>query len=256
MLDDQKKERSRDHEAYLRDFNALPFERIMEKFRLRKILEIASTFELAGNREILEIGPGYNSLASHLWPDNQWTLLEPSQELFILNLEKFGKRRNIQILNHSLEKYLADRGENEFGLVILSSVLHELDNPIGILREIYHSLVEGSKVLIVVPNNQSVHRQFGVTLKILEDSNSQTTTEMLMQQKTNYSISTLEELILLAGFKSVYVSTSFVKPHTHKQMQEWVDSEVLLSEDLDHLYDLSFAFHPFNAEIFMMVEKV
>ena len=256
MPDDHKKEPSRDHEAYLRNFNTLPFERIMEKFRLRKILEIASTIELAGDRDILEIGPGYNSLASDLWPDNQWTLLEPSQELFILNLEKFENQRNIQIFNYSLEKYLANLGENEFGLVVLSSVLHELDNPIGVLREIYNSLVEGSKVLIVVPNNESVHRQFGVTLKILEDSSSQTTTEMMMQQKTNYSISSLEELIVLAGFKSVYVSTSFVKPHTHKQMQEWVDSKVLSTEDLDHLYDLSFAFHPFNAEIFMLVVKV
>lgn len=256
MPNDQKDERSRDHKAYLKDFNALPFERILEKFRLRKIFEIASILELAGDREILEVGPGYNSLASDLWPDNQWTLLEPSQELFVLNLKKFKNRENIQILNYSLEKYLANLGKNEFELVVLSSVLHELDNPIGTLKEVSHLLVEGSKILIVVPNNQSVHRQFGVTLKIIEDLNSQTKTEMLMQQKTNYSISTLEELIVSAGFKSVYASTSFVKPHTHKQMQEWVDSKVLLSEDLDHLYDLSFAFHPFNAEIFMVVEKV
>jgi SAM-dependent methyltransferase len=256
MPDDRMQVHNRDHEAYLRDFDALPFERIMETFRVKKIKEIASTIQLSDVRQILEIGPGYNSLADTLWQNSQWTLLEPSKDLFALNVKKFESRTNVQILNHSLEEYLATLGENRFEMVLLSSVLHELDSPIEALRQIHHCLPVGSKMLIVVPNNQSVHRQFGVTLDILKDTNSQTSTEKLMQQKANYSISSLDELLVLAGFKSVYTCTSFVKPHTHKQMQEWVDSKRLSSDDLDHLYNLSFAFHPFNAEIFMMVEKV
>ncbi len=255
MADELKIEHKRDHQAYLRDFDALPFERIMEKFRLRKIHEIASEFSLNSTHRVLEVGPGYNSLAFDLWPDNKWTLIEPSRELFSYNLQKFQNFTNIQIYNFSLEEYLITYKSDNFDMALLSSVLHELDDPMSILTGIYDRLTEHGRVLIVVPNNQSVHRQFGVTLKILEDTNTLTETEMLMQQNSNYSISTLEDLVLKVGFKPIHISTSFVKPHTHKQMQKWVDLEMLSAQDLEHLYNLSFAFHPFNAEIFMVIEK-
>lgn len=255
MEGERQREKSRDHEAYLREFNTLPFERIMEKFRLRKIHEIALEDFLSDTKRVLEVGPGYTSLSSDLWIDSHWTLLEPSQELFIYNLKKFQNSQNIQIHNCSIEDYLDTCEASSFDMVMLSSVLHELNDPINILTGISNILSENGKVLIVVPNNQSVHRQFGVVLGKLEDTNSQTETEKLMQQKTNYSISSLQELILKVGFKVVYVSTSFVKPNTHKRMQEWLDQEILSNQDLDYLYDLSFAFHPFNAEIYMVIEK-
>jgi SAM-dependent methyltransferase len=255
MEDQPRIGKNRDHEVYLREFNALPFERVMEKFRLRKIHEIASEYGSSRTNRILEVGPGYNSLAFDLWPENQWTLLEPSRELFSYNMKKFQNIENVRILNCSLEEYLKTCKTSSFDMTIMSSVLHELSDPLGILTGIYNILVENGKVLIVVPNNQSVHRQFGVVLKILDDTDSQTETEKLMQQKNNYSISSLQELVLKVGFKMVYVSTSFVKPNTHKQMQEWVDLGILSSQDLEHLYNLSFAFHPFNAEIHMVIEK-
>ncbi len=54
----------RDHEAYKENFDNLPFERTLEIFRIRKIKEILESFDKKNFDQILEVGPGYNSLSS------------------------------------------------------------------------------------------------------------------------------------------------------------------------------------------------
>jgi trans-aconitate methyltransferase len=255
MAEELNPQSFRDHEKYMFEFDKLPFERILERFRRRKILEILSKIEVHPHKHILEIGPGYNALSTGTFSGSYTTLLEPSKPLFEHNLKMLNDNHRARVLNLDIEGFAEHEPFSKFDLVILSSVLHELVNPFHELQTIYNLMNSKGSLLLVVPNNQSVHRLFGVTMGILSGTESQTETEKLMQQNANFSISTLSTLVKEVGFEISFVTTNFVKPHTHKQMQSWVDNGVLDDGKLEELYKLSEIFHPFNSEIFMIVVK-
>jgi SAM-dependent methyltransferase len=245
----------RDFEKYKIEFDRLPFERIQERFRRRKILEILEQQKFESLNQILEIGPGYNALSTGLFEEAQATLLEPSKPLFEHNLGIIKDFPRARVLNLDIQKFARSEPFTKFDLVILSSVLHELVDPLVELHTIHNLMNRGSSLLLVVPNNESVHRLFGVTMGILKGTESQTDTEKLMQQNLNFSISTLSALVKEVGFTISLVTTSFVKPHTHHQMQTWIESGDLDEFKLEALYGLSEIFHPFNSEIFMIARK-
>jgi SAM-dependent methyltransferase len=246
---------SRDYPTYLREFNALPFERILEEFRKRKLLEISANFEWGLSENILEVGPGYNSICSDIFPDSKKIILEPSIELYQHNRKIIPKDLRTDIFNLDIKSYSRLHNRLDFDIVFLSSVLHEFTDPITEMQILIRMIKSGGHLVIVVPNNESIHRQFGVTMGILKSTSSQTSTEKIMQQNNNYSIESLTTFVNLFNLDVAYFDTSFVKPHTHSQMQNWSDLGEINKEDLEYLYSLSPLFHPFNAEIFMIVTK-
>ena len=204
---------------------------------------------------VLEIGPGYNALSSELFPDASKTLLEPSEKLFVYNKSKFENNQKIEVRAQDIEGYFESSSDTVFDLVVLSGVLHELTNPDMVLTRISSKMRAGGFLFVVTPNNESVHRLLGVQLGLLESNTSLTNTEILMQQHSNYSLESLRGKLHQMNFKVATAKTSFVKPHTHKQMQSWVDEGVLTESNLEQLYQLSDFFEPFNSEIFILAEK-
>jgi len=77
----------------------------------------------------------------------------------------------------------------------------------------------------------------------------------MMQQHSNYSLDSLKSLLKESGFTVDLAFTNFLKPHTHKQMQTWVDEGLLTEAKLQSLYELSEIFEPYNSEIFILARK-
>ena len=248
-------ELSRNYEKYEIEFNALPFERILEKYRRRKLIEIIHEHISSDSVSVLEIGPGYNSILEEIHSSGRKVIIEPSLQLFDYNKAKYSDAQNVSIHNIDISGFSVRNSDEEFDLIILSSVLHEFIDAASELSSILKLMTKGAKLLLVVPNNESIHRQFGVTMGVLASTSTLTPTEILMQQNKNYSCTSLTNLINSNGFSTEFVTTSFVKPHTHSQMQEWFDSSVINEDELEALYGLSKLFHPYNSEIFLLAVK-
>lgn len=246
---------TRDYNKYDQEFDALPFERILEKYRLRRLIEIIDEHVSKNLNNVLEIGPGYNSILRELSVVGERVIIEPSNQLFAYNKAMYFGEESVTILNEEVKEFSSRDPLPEFDLIVLSSVLHEFHDAQNELLSIVKLLKRGGHVIVVVPNNESVHRQFGVTLGILASTSSLTDTERLMQQTKSFSIQSIESLMGLIGLVIQHVTTSFVKPHTHAQMQKWVDDGLLDQEGLENLYKLSHFFHPFNSEIFLIARK-
>jgi SAM-dependent methyltransferase len=246
---------ARDYNKYDLEFDALPFERILEKYRLRKLIEIIDKHVSKNLNNVLEIGPGYNSILGALPVSGERVIIEPSSQLFAYNKARYFSEKYVTILNEEIKEFTSREPLPEFDLIVLSSVLHEFNNPQSELLSIIKLLKRSGNLIIVVPNNESVHRQFGVTLGILASTSTLTDTERLMQQTKSFSIRSMESLMDAVGLAIQHVTTSFVKPHTHAQMQKWVDDGLLDREGLENLYKLSHFFHPFNSEIFLIARK-
>jgi SAM-dependent methyltransferase len=170
-------------------------------------------------------------------------------------IKELPARKTAKILNEDLDTFCKSVLTPKFDLVILSSVLHELLNPLQELSKIKSLLKSNGLLFIVTPNNQSIHRLLGVFLGILDNTSSLTSTEIKMQQYNNFSVSSLGDLLNELNFTIDLGITSFLKPHTHAQMQAWVDEGVLTKTKLESLYELSGIFEPYNSEIFVLARK-
>lgn len=244
----------RDFSSYEEEYRKLDFEPIQESYRLRRVLELISVHNLMTARRILEIGPGRNSLFQFYKETWVGTILEPMPQNYQQLSEVFIEYPNISIVDKTIEQ-LGRSNKQPFDLIILSSVLHEIPNYRKALEEIYLLLENQGVLLIVVPNAESIHRQIGVNLGIISDLFQLSTTQSKMQQGVVFSIDTLTNLVAEAKFEVLQCITSFVKPLTHKQMQERVDHGVISDKDLDSLYKLSELFEPFGSEIFLIAKK-
>ncbi len=233
-------------------FKSLPFERIQEKYRVIKSTEVLNrtTSEKQPSR-ILEVGPGLNSICPDLFPSKEVVLIEPARTLYEYNKEKFFDRSNVTVLEKTIINFANNSKPLVFDLIVMNGVIHELDNPRAELSKLMQLLEPRGTIVISVPNNQSIHRLMGVALGILASPESKTDMEINLQQSHNFSPGTLTDLIVDLGLSVRLLETSFVKPHTHLKMQEWVDEGVLKEKDLDKLFELSKIFDPFGSEIFM-----
>lgn len=233
-------------------FKSLPFERIQEKYREIKSIEVLNYISSEKQpTRILEVGPGLSSICPDLFPSKEVVLIEPASTLYEYNRKKFSHRKNVTVLEKTIVTFANNSKPLTFDLIVMNGVIHELDDPRAELSELMQLLEPDGNIVISVPNNQSIHRLMGVALGILASPESRTDMEINLQQSHNFSPETLTELIVHLGLSVKLLETSFVKPHTHLKMQEWVDEGVLKEKDLDQLFELSTIFDPFGSEIFM-----
>jgi SAM-dependent methyltransferase len=245
---------TRDFERYLTDFKALPFERIQEKYRLKRLVELLPK-NLSSLSYVLEVGPGINPAFLHITGKATIDVLEPINELYIQNLALSKSMKNVKVWNQTAEKFIYENSEKKYDLVILSSVLHELESPKEVIVQIYNLLRSEGMLIIIVPNNQSVHRLISKEKNANVKLTELTSTEILMQQTSSFSPESLLNLLNLAGFSRINVITSFVKPLPHQGMTNAVNSGVIKSNNLDFLYDISSLLDGYGSEIFGVASK-
>lgn len=245
---------NRDLPDYLSNFSQLPFERIQEKFRKRKILDLINQHQ-ADAGIVLEVGPGINPLFPFLDVFEHAIVLEPIYQIFDWLKNSQYQKSNVQILNSNLEKFIFDNIEKRFDTIFLSSVLHEISYPEIILKTIYNSMQVGGRIFVVVPNNQSVHRLIGEKIGIISSLSELTKTERKMQQFSSYSPKALASQLEAVGFRSIEIVTQFIKPLPHAQMQEAIDNSMFSEDNLEFLYKLSDLIPDFGSEIFGVAVK-
>ena len=231
----------------------LNFEATQEKYRFKRLLEVIDN--LKSNQDfqnILEVGPGRYSVYSQFTHFDNYTILEPI-EYFHSRIEVTNPK--VTLRNETAENFLNTRHQIEFDIVLLSSVIHELDDTKTFLRTLSKIIHPKSKVLIVVPNNLSLHRLIGEHEGFTKSGSELTATELRMQQGVSFSTDSLIQFVCEIGYNVVEIFTSFVKPHPHFKMHELMQQGALCEEDLDFLYSLSSVIQPYGSEIFAIIEK-
>ena len=137
----------------------------------------------------------------------------------------------------------------------MSSNLHEtVDSQIA-LKSCNKLLSKNGKILIVVPNNESLHRILGVKLGFQNKIDTLTDTEKKLQQYRSYSVSSLTQEVIMAGFEVDSVETNFIKPLDHAQMKELQNRKILNAINLKFLYQLSPYLPGLGSEIFLVATK-
>ena len=247
----------RDFNEYFKNFTNLPFERKLERYRLQKVLELINSDFVGKVNKILEIGPGLNPVFDNLSEYELVHVLEPIDNLYQLNLSKLGNTETQHIFNETLENFLKNSKRcSNYDLIILSSVLHEIPNYKKALEACHSLLDKNGKILVVVPNNQSIHRIIGAQKGLHPTGEKLTNTELIMQQSVSFSVKSARYEIETIGFETIHIKTEFIKIFPHAVMQELLNQSILNEEILD-FFSRTSSLHPdLGAEIFYLGKKI
>lgn len=157
----------RDIDLYTKEYDELPFEAIQVEFRRKKVLEQINKYS---HDRVLEVGCGLEPLFA-FWDDfSEMTIVEPSSE-FVENARQLiskGNHFNIEVVQGFLEEAYKNISEKPYDLIVVSSLLHELEKPQDILNVVRQLCTDNTVVHINVPNAESLHRYLALEMGLID----------------------------------------------------------------------------------------
>ena len=238
----------RDINAYESKYLSESFEEIKVKYRRKKVLSIIKRYT---PDHILEIGVGREPLFQ--WYDAKFTIVEPSDFFFTnaRNLSKGGYERITCIKGFFESDEVQSALADTYDFIVCSSLLHEVEEPKKLLSAIKKKCDKNTIVHINVPNAKSMHRLLGMTMKILKDCHDSSDANIAFQQNTVFDISMLKRMVDDEGFSVLEEGSYFIKPFSHAQMHELLNTEIIDNKVLDGLDELSELMPEYGSEIYV-----
>ena len=244
---------SRDLEEYQRSYLLQPYEKYQVSFRKRKIKELLSKY---AHNNLLEVGCGLESIFHSIYSYDHLTIIEPAEIFYTkaLSEAKLVKNNNIAIINSELEK--ADFKNTTFNFIIISSLLHEIENQNNFLKKLHQISSNNTVLHLNVPNAKSFHRLLAVQMGLIKSEFEMSAANKEFQQQQVFDLETLINLVESHGFKIIESGSYCFKPFTHQQMQNMLDAKLLTNEMLDGLYNMTKYLPNFGSEVFVNFKKI
>ena len=225
----------RDIKDYSDKYEGEPFEATMVKIRKKMVIEQCNKYN---HSNILEIGCGMEPFFMDFSDYTNMVIVEPSEK-FTQNAANLAEDKDlsVKIITGTLEDRIDEiiNLDIHFDFIILSSVLHELDDPQAMLKSIGKICDANTVVHINVPNAKSVHRLIAVEEGMISDVHEQSNEMKRMQRRRTYDMVLLISELNHASFEAVDSGSYFLKPFTHLQMQKCIDEGIIDDKVLDGL---------------------
>lgn len=241
----------RDIKDYTKNYVNLVFEDYQVMYRRKQVLAILGQYS---HKRILEIGCGMEPLFKFLDSKeyDQYVVVEPSEEFYKNAVKESSENSKISCIkdyfkaSEEIKKY-------KFDFIICSSLLHEVEDPEELLKDIALVCAENTIVHINVPNANSFHRLLAKEMKLIDDVHEMSEQNKLYQQHHVYDKEKLNKVVENAGFRVAEAGSYFVKPFTHKQMFDMLENHIIDEKVLDGLYGIGKYFPEYGSEIFVNV---
>lgn len=169
---------------------------------------------LEGAQRVLELGFGEGIITQSLVDDGRTvTVVEGARILYDEIRERFGGR--VEAV-HALFENFTPRGD--FDAVVASHILEHVDEPVAVLKRIRAWLSRHGKLVVVVPNKESLHRRLAVIMGWQPELDSLSLRDHLVGHRRVYSHTTLARDLDDAGFRVVEATGFFLKPLANSMM--------------------------------------
>ncbi len=239
---------ARDINKYTKDYIDHDFENIMVKYRRKKVLEILNKYQ---PKNILEVGCGIQSIFDFYNNYETFTVVEPSEYFCKIIKETRNYNSKITVINDFLENKIEELKNEKFDFIILSSLLHEVTDPIQMLKCIKQLCNNNTLIHINVPNAQSMHLLWAYKAGLIEKIGNLTEVAKHFQQHTTFTLKSLVQMVNSVDFSILEKGSYFIKPFNHAKMAEILKLGVIDKKLLDGLYKLTEFMPEMGAEIFV-----
>ncbi len=195
----------------------------------------------------LELGSADGIMTQKLCSDfNELTVIDGSQ-LFLDQLVKKVNEANIKVVCSLFEEY---NTSERYDTIFMTHILEHLDDPILVLKKAKEWLTDNGRVIVAVPNANSLHRLIGVKLGMIERPDSLNNQDIKLGHKRVYTPSLLKDHITNSGLQIVHFGGQMLKPLSNRQIEEqWSD------ELINAFFDLGDDMPEFCSEIFLVAGK-
>lgn len=200
------------------------FEPVMVRIRRQRVLQSIGEIR---NRRVLEIGCGLDPVANYAIGAQKWVIVEPASRFADAARGSLADRSEVTVINGFFEEIARSVMSEGFDIVVVSSLLHEVEEPARLLRAIRSVCGSETTIHINVPNVRSFHRLLAFEMGLIQDLFERSQTEERFQRKTRFDLQKLQELVGAEGFVVKDSGTYFIKPFTHHQMQTALDVAVI-----------------------------
>ncbi len=245
----------RDINQYGAEYNKLPFEKEMVRYRKRMLKEKVLCYP---HKRILEIGCGLDPIFTSNINFEHLTLIEPSLA-FIKNASKLMHKVNVQnkvtLINGFLENHVNGLQDKGFDLILLSSLLHEIEDPDYFLMVVNAIADSKSTVHINVPNAHSFHRLLALESGLINSAYMRSDTQIRLQQYHTFDLNTLSMACNKNGFTIIDKGTYFIKPFTHSQMEALMENKIIDKAVMDGFFNMIQYMPDLGAEIYVNLKK-
>lgn len=239
----------RDIERYQADYVATyGFERHMVRLRRRQILRSLAAYS---RRHILEVGCGLEPLFQYLDGWETYTIVEPSVE-FATHAQRIAPAgRHVVVHTAFIEEVTPPLGEHPFDVILLSSLLHEVEKPDDLLSAIHRLCDRDTLVHVNVPNAQSLHNRLAVRMGLIPDVFQRSPLAEQLQRRHTFDLDRMTGLVEEAGFRVESSGTYFLKPFTHGQLERMLAHDIIDERVLDALFEINAEFDGLGAELYV-----
>lgn len=177
---------------------------------------IESKIQNESERSIIDFGYGDGRFLSYLSRFNRAKIVEGSN-LLVEKAQQIISQNNwkIQVELNFFEN-ITDSDKYDF--VLLSHVLEHVDNPQTVLIKAKDLLEEKGKIIIVVPNQESIHRRIGLNMGMIEHLDSLSNRDLLVGHQRVYSLKQLISEVREAGLEVIDYRGFFLKPLSNDKL--------------------------------------
>lgn len=164
---------------------------------------------------VLELGYGDGIITAYLNDlDIELSVLEGSEYL----VNKIREKYNITIFNELFEEF---EPQKKYDLILASHVMEHVDNPVLLMEKMGNWLTENGKLIIIVPNKESIHRQLAVIMGLQSELDTLGTRDLMVGHQRVYSFETLQADVESAGLSVLEKKGFFLKTLPNSMMLDY-----------------------------------
>jgi len=194
----------------------------------------------------LELGTGGGHCTAQLAP--HFTAMDSVEGSALLaqRLRDRGLPANVVLHVAYFETFVP---QQRYDNIFLIQVLEHLDDPVAILQRCVSWLNPGGRILVTVPNAQSIHRLAAVEMGLLLTAETLNEVDLSAGHQRVYTPATLSRDLQLAGLKLVHRGGLFVKPLSNSQIAKQWNEQMIRA-----FHDIALALPDHAAEVLAVAE--
>lgn len=186
------------------------YERLEEFFKGESCLEMG-----------IAEGAGIERLLSRF---NNVTVVDASEEAISM-VKKTFKDTTLTTVKSYFEDM--DFGTEKFDTLLMAHILEHVDDPQVVLRQAKKFVSKDGVMIIDVPNGNSLHRQIGVKMGLLDKKTDLNEADLSIGHQRVYTPETFKSELEKAGLKVKYFGGMFIKVLSNTQTEHVFNNEQL-----------------------------
>ena len=181
--------------------------------------------------QVLEMGYGDGMWTSEIVDRFGHTHIVDGSSVLLDHVRELHGEKQVTVFHNLFEEFTPPPGLR-FDTIVATHVLEHVDEPVAILRRAHGWLNSGGRILIIVPNATSLHRQLAVIMGIQETVHDFSPRDHEVGHQRVYDLGMLRKDVAEAGYRVLLERGLFLKTLPNGMMVDFSDSLLAAMVDI------------------------